>query len=125
MTTRDTTEPSASRARHGNPDEGFEGARQAVRAATAQVGDAVDSVRASLPEVARASRELAGGAIQRIESGSDQQISAGATMSLGLAIGMLLGGAPRFLIALALVPVAAIGLVMLERRSPRPGTTSR
>ncbi len=96
--------------------DGIETARGAVRAATVQVGEAVDTVRASIPEVARTSRDLAEGALRRIEAGSDQQISAGATMSLGLAIGMLLGGAPRILIALALLPVAAVGLVLMDRR---------
>jgi hypothetical protein len=107
------------------PREAMTAARDTIRAATVQVGDAVDTVRTTIPEVARASRELAGEALQRIEAGSDQQISAGATMSLGLAIGMLLGGAPRILIAFALVPVAAIGIVLLGRRPGRStGTPS-
>jgi hypothetical protein len=104
----------------GNAHVGISAARETIRAATVQVGEAVDTVRTSLPEMAKASRDLASDALQRIEAGSDQQISAGATMSLGLAIGMLLGGAPRILIALALVPVAAIGIVMLGRRPARP-----
>jgi hypothetical protein len=111
--------PAAKAAREGEVHEGISAARETIRVATMQVGDAVDSVRTSLPEMAKASRELAADALQRIEAGSDQQISAGATMSLGLAIGMLLGGAPRILIALALVPVAAIGIVMLGRRPVR------
>ena len=116
--TKDTALESPAtvhRARAGTR-EGIDTAREAVRSATTQVGDAVDTVRASIPEVARTSRGLAEGAMRRIEAGSDQQISAGATMSLGLAIGMLLGGAPRILIALALLPVAAIGLVLMDRR---------
>lgn len=92
-------------------------AKDALRAATNQVGEAVDTVRTSLPEVARASRGFMDDAMRRVERGSDQQVSAGVTMSLGLAIGMLLGGAPRLLIALALVPVAAMGLVLMDRRA--------
>ena len=111
--------PSGAHDPEGETHETTRAARETIRVATMQVGDAVDSVRTTLPEMARASRELATDALQRIEAGSDQQISAGATMSLGLAIGMLLGGAPRILIALALVPVAAIGIVMLGRRPVR------
>jgi hypothetical protein len=116
--------PAARSDPDGDVHEGISAARETIRAASVQVGEAVDTVRTSLPEMARASRELAADALQRIEAGSDQQISAGATMSLGLAIGMLLGGAPRILIALALVPVAAIGIVMLGRRPVRPTGTS-
>ena len=54
--------------------------------------------------------------MRRIQAGSDQQVSAGIAMSLGLAIGMLLGSAPRILVALALVPVAAMGFVLMDRR---------
>jgi hypothetical protein len=55
--------------------------------------------------------------MKRIEAGSDQQVSAGVTLSLGLAIGMLVGGAPRLFVAAALVPVAAMGLVLMDRRA--------
>lgn len=104
-------------ARKGSPKTATIGrAREAVHVASAQVGQAVGALRASMPEVARSSRDLAGEAFQRIEAGSDPQISAGATMSLGLVIGMVLFGAPRLLIALALIPVAAVGFVLVERR---------
>ena len=109
-------QPATGRGPRAGTRDSIDTARDAVRAATTQVGDAVDTVRASIPEVARTSRGLAEGAMRRIEAGSDQQISAGATMSLGLAIGMLLGGAPRILIAVALLPVAAVGLVLMDRR---------
>ena len=39
------------------------------------------------------------------------------TLSLGLAIGMLIGSAPRLLIAIALAPLAAMGLVLADRRA--------
>ena len=114
---------TTERAPRSGTRESIDTARDAVRAATTQVGDAVDTVRASIPDVARTSRDLAEGAMRRIEAGSDQQISAGATMSLGLAIGMLLGGAPRILIALALLPVAAVGLVLMDRRGQGRATS--
>ncbi|HEX5591436.1 MAG TPA: hypothetical protein VFX65_14180 [Candidatus Limnocylindrales bacterium] len=107
------TDPDRSDTTRARADD----AKDALRAASNQVGEAVETVRTSLPEVARASRGFMDDAMRRIERGSDQQVSAGVTMSLGLAIGMLLGGAPRLLIALALVPVAAMGLVLMDRRA--------
>lgn len=98
-------------------------ARDVVSTATAQMGAAVEGVRESLPEVARASRGLMNDAMRWAETSSDQRVTAGVTMSLGLALGMLLGGAPRLLIALALIPVAAMGLVIMDRRTgTRTGT---
>ena len=91
-------------------------ARDVVATAAAEVRDAIDSMASSMSEVARASRGLMDDAMRAIERGSDERVSAGVTLSLGLAIGMLIGGAPRLLTILALVPVAAMGLVMIDRR---------
>lgn len=94
----------------------------ALRAAGTGIGDAVGAVRIAVPGIVRTSQGLADDLLRRIEAGSEQQVSAGVAMSLGLAIGMLLGGAPRLLIAVALVPVAAMGFVLMDRRSqPRTG----
>src|SRR3954471_22248024 len=81
------------------------------------IRDAVDSVARSVPEVARTSRTVMEDWMQQIERSSDERVAAGVTLSLGLAVGMLIGGAPRILTALALIPVAAIGLVLLDRRN--------
>lgn len=88
----------------------------ALRAAGSGIGDAVGAARTAVPELARSSQELADDLMRRIQAGSDQQVSAGVAMSLGLAIGMLLGSAPRLLVAIALVPVAAMGFVLMDRR---------
>ncbi|HEX4898798.1 MAG TPA: hypothetical protein VFV53_10610 [Candidatus Limnocylindrales bacterium] len=94
----------------------------ALRAAGTGIGDAVGAARTAAPELARSSQELADELMRRVQSGSDQQVSAGVAMSLGLAIGMLLGSAPRILVAIALVPVAAMGFVLMDRRfEPRAG----
>jgi len=97
------------------------GAGDVVATAATEVRNAIDSMASSVPDVARASRGLMDDAMRAIESGSDERVSAGVTLSLGLAIGMLIGGAPRLLTILALVPVAAMGLVMIDRR---PKTSS-
>jgi hypothetical protein len=102
---------SRSRSQSSASDAG-----DAVATAAAEVRNAIDSMASSMPDVARASRGLMDDAMRAIESGSDERVSAGVTLSLGLAIGMLIGGAPRLLTILALVPVAAMGLVMIDRR---------
>ena len=88
-----------------------------VQVAMREVRGALEGVGRSVPGAARASRAAVDDLFRTIESGSDERVSTGVTLSLGLAIGMLVGGAPRLLIALALVPLAAMGLVMADRRT--------
>lgn len=88
---------------------------------TAEIRDTIDRVAQSVPDVARSSRTFMEDAMQNIERSSDERVAAGVTLSLGLAIGMLLGGAPRLMTVLALVPVAAFGLVLMDRRSAATG----
>lgn len=92
---------------------------------TAEIREVVDSVARSMPDVARSSRTLMEDAMQGIERSSDERVAAGVTLSLGLAVGMLIGGAPRLLTALALLPVAAFGLVLMDRRGTTPTRTAR
>jgi hypothetical protein len=91
---------------------------------TTEIRETVDRVARSVPDVARSSRSLMEDAMQNIERSSDERVAAGVTLSLGLAIGMLLGGAPRILTVLALVPVAAFGLVLMDRRTSGTARTS-
>jgi len=77
-----------------------------------RVGDAV-------PPFLAASRMVIDASMRAIDRASDERISAGTTLSLGLAIGLLISGAPRLLAAAALVPVAAMGLALLDRRPSR------
>jgi hypothetical protein len=109
-----TSETSATTTRSRTNGSATE--QDAVATAVAQVQGAIDSVSRQVPEVARASRAAVDDMFRAIETGSDERVSAGVTLSLGLAIGMLLGGAPRLLILVALAPVAAMGLVLQDRR---------
>jgi hypothetical protein len=92
---------------------------------TTEIREAVDIVSRSVPDVARSSRTLMEDAMQGIERSSDERVAAGVTLSLGLAVGMLIGGAPRLLTALALLPVAAFGLVLMDRRGATPTRSAR
>jgi hypothetical protein len=117
-TTRETTRTRATNG--GDTSAG----REAVQTAVHEVRGALEGVGRSMPDVARASRAAVDDMFRAIETGSDERVSAGVTLSLGLAIGMLIGGAPRLLIALALAPVAAMGLVLADRRARAARTTS-
>jgi hypothetical protein len=81
----------------------------------ANVRGAAETVAANVPAAAAQTRAALDDAARRIETGSDEMLTAGTTLSLGVAIGMLVGGAPRLLVALALIPAAAMGLTLLDR----------
>ena len=117
MTTESTTagETSTHTRRANGSDSSAEGG--GLASAVHEVRGALEGVSRSVPDAARASRAAATGLFHAIEKGSDERVSAGVTLSLGLAIGMLIGGAPRLLIALALAPLVAMGLVMADRRT--------
>ncbi|HYK96247.1 MAG TPA: hypothetical protein VE011_10335 [Candidatus Dormibacteraeota bacterium] len=109
-TTATTTTTTAKNGAHGR-------AAGPVQGAVHEVRDALEGMGRSMPDMARASRAAVNDMFSAIEAGSDERVSAGVTLSLGLAIGLLIGGAPRLLIALALAPLAAMGLVLADRRA--------
>jgi hypothetical protein len=82
-----------------------------------EVADRASAVAARLPEAAATTRGAVEEAARRMEAGSDEMLTVGASLSLGLAIGMLVGGAPRILVALALIPATAMGFTLLDRYS--------
>lgn len=94
-------------------------ARETVGEVAANVRGAAETVAARLPEAAAQTRAVVDEAARRMETGSDEMLTAGTTLSLGLAIGMLVSGAPRLLVALALIPAAAMGLTLLDRNGGR------
>ncbi len=123
MASESTTTRETTRSRSTNSGD-VSGGREAVQTAVHEVRGALEGVGRSMPDMARASRAAVDDMFRAIETGSDERVSAGVTLSLGLAIGMLLGGAPRLLIALALAPVAAMGLVLADRRARAARSTS-
>jgi hypothetical protein len=71
--------------------------------------------------MANATRGAMTEAMRQMEAGSDQALTTGAAFALGAAMGLLVGGAPRLLVVASLVPVAAAGMILLDRR----GATAR
>ena len=117
------TRSTTTRSRANGSDHGRN--LETVQAAAREVRSALEGVGRSMPQVARVSRGAVDDLMRAIETGSDQQVTAGVSLSLGLAIGMLLGGAPRLLIALALAPVAIMGIALAERRTGRTRSTTQ
>jgi hypothetical protein len=93
------------------------GARDTAGGIADGVAATAGTIAARLPEAAATTRAAVDEAARRIETGSDQMLTVGATFSLGLAIGLLIGGANRLLVAGALVPTAAMGMTLLDRRT--------
>ncbi|HTK43813.1 MAG TPA: hypothetical protein VL749_00475 [Patescibacteria group bacterium] len=122
--TTDATATRSSTTRSRGASGNDRGSAQAVQAAVHEVRSALQGVGRSMPEVVRVSRGAVDDLMRAMETGSDQQVTAGVSLSLGLAIGMLLGGAPRLLIALALAPVAIMGIALAERRTGRTRTAT-
>jgi hypothetical protein len=101
------------------PDNEVESTAREIASATrdvaTEVADKAGAVASRLPEAAATTRSAVEEAARRMEAGSDEMLAMGASLTLGLAIGMLLGGANRILVALALIPVTAMGFTLLTR----------
>jgi hypothetical protein len=87
----------------------------ATRDVATEVADRANAVASRLPEAAATTRSAAEEAVRRMEAGTDEMLAMGASLAMGLAIGMLVGGAPRILVAVALVPATAMGFTLLNR----------
>ena len=70
-----------------------------------------------LPAAAASTREAIGEANRQIEAAPTDVLVVGTSLSIGVSLGLLLGGASRLLVALALIPAAAMGATLLERRN--------
>lgn len=88
-----------------------------MREVAGTMRDAANEVANQLPTVADATRDVMVQAAHSIETSTSETLMAGTTLSLGLALGLLIGGANRILVALALLPAAAMGATLLDRQS--------
>jgi hypothetical protein len=130
MTTSKEIEMATSRTVDGTTSKTTSAGSREETSRTAAVGDAVaeaagtvrgaagDAV-ARLPEVAATTRSAIEDANRQMRSGSDEMLSVGSVLSFGFAMGLLIGGASRLLVAVALIPAAAMGLTLMDRVSRR------
>jgi hypothetical protein len=103
-----------------------------VAAVGGVVSDAAGTARtaasdavAKLPEVAATTRSAIEDANRQMRAGSDEMLALGSVLSFGFAMGLLVGGAARLLVAAALVPVAMMGLTMLDRSSRQRSSVAK
>jgi hypothetical protein len=91
-----------------------------ARDVAGNVMDAAGDAVARLPEAATTTRQTIAEANRALQAGSTERLTAGALLAVGSAFGLLLGGANRFLVLLALIPAAAMALVVLDRQNTAP-----
>jgi ElaB/YqjD/DUF883 family membrane-anchored ribosome-binding protein len=101
---------------NGKPTSGIaDTAGDATREAAGAVRRAVSDVRAGIPDAVATSRDAIDKASSTLETAPEPYLIAGAAFAVGLGSGLLLGGAPRLLIAAAVVPAVACGMALLGR----------
>jgi hypothetical protein len=136
MTTPKEIEMATTRTVNGTTAKSSSAASRDESSRTAAVGDAVveaaGTVRgaageavARLPEAVATTRSAIEDANRQMRSGSDEMLSVGSVLSFGFAMGLLIGGASRLLVAVALIPAAAMGLTLMDRVSRRGRPASR
>jgi hypothetical protein len=89
---------------------------------TKTIGEAADAMRsvadgvvARIPDAASTARDAIVEGDRQLRDSSDEMLTIGATLAFGLATGLLLAGANRVLVAIAMIPVGAIGFRLLSR----------
>lgn len=88
-----------------------------ARDVAGRAGEVAGEVASRLPAAAASTREILNSAQMSMESTSDELLTSGTMLSLGVALGLLLGGSNRLLVALALIPAAAMGATLVDRRT--------
>lgn len=95
-----------------------------LESTTAAIADAADAVKGAageaaekIPDLVSTTRAAFDDANGRIRAGSDEMLTIGTALSFGFAAGLLVGGANRILVGAALIPVAMMGLTLLDRSS--------
>jgi hypothetical protein len=115
--------PTAARADSGHGMNGGADAGGAPDAAAmardvaGKASDLAGEVASRLPAAAASTRDAITTTQLRMEATSDELLTNGTMLSLGVALGLLLGGSNRLLVAMALIPAAAMGATLIDRRS--------
>ena len=84
------------------------GTQERIRSGVGKAAEAMPDAMASAQSAARDTR-------RRLDQMSDDNLLAGASFSLGLAIGLFVSGTSRLLVALTLVPAAAMLSTLMTR----------
>jgi hypothetical protein len=112
----DTEVPESGPVNGEDAGNGFDPAAVARGVADRTAGMAA-AMRGRLPDAAASTREAVSSAQQQMGAMSDEMLTAGALLSLGVALGLLLANASRLFVAVALIPAAAMGTTLIDRRT--------
>lgn len=122
-TSTETLAETASATRSGSQrSAGSPRAPRGAAAAGRVLGGAADSVRRAadqvvprLPAAASASVTAFQDASRRARAASDEALTLGTALSFGFFAGLLVSGANRLIAGASLVPVALLGVTLLDR----------
>jgi hypothetical protein len=101
----------------GGASSAMSGAAQTARDMAGQAASMAGEVANRMPAATATAQQAIGVAQRQIESSSDEMLTAGTMFSLGIALGLLLAGSSRLLVAVALIPAAAMGATLIDRRT--------
>ena len=90
------------------------GAQERIRTSVGKAAEAMPEAMANAQSAARDTQ-------RRLDQMSDDNLLAGASFSLGLAIGLFVSGSSRLLVALTLVPAAAMLSTLMNREREAAG----
>jgi hypothetical protein len=93
------------------------GAQERIRAGVEKAAEVMPDAVAGAHVAARESQ-------RRLDEMSDQTLLAGASFSLGLSIGLFISGTSRLLVALTMVPAAAMLTTLMGREKQAAGDGS-
>jgi len=108
----------------GTPNESGRSHTETAREAAGSLADAAGELEGRLAGAAEMTEAGVRAANDSLRERSDTSLGLLGSFSVGLAAGLLLSGANRLLIAVALIPAALVGGILLERRD-RPRRASR
>ena len=120
----DKTADAASRTTRGRQTSAVNGAAAAVAGAASTARTIAADAATRLPDAMSSSIATFDRANASIQAASDEMLTLGTAVSFGFAAGILIGGGNRLLVGAALVPVAMMGLALLDRASARRAATS-
>ncbi|MBA2489109.1 MAG: hypothetical protein H0V36_07300 [Chloroflexi bacterium] len=93
-------------------------AQDAAQTTAAAVRSAAETAAEHLPSAVASAQEVSRDTARVLDDLPDQALVIGTSFSMGLGVGLFLSGSNRLLVALALVPAAAMAATLLNRDQP-------
>lgn len=109
------TTDATPRTTRGKQTSALNDAAAAVVGAASTARTVAADAAARLPDAMTSSIATYDRANERINAASDEMLRLGTAAAFGFAAGLLIGGGNRVLVGAAMVPVAMMGLALLDR----------